>query len=341
MVSINVPDSTMQDLAGAFGCQIATMPFTYLGLPMVTTKPRMEDLTPLMDRVERRLNACSNFLSYSGLLEMINFVITPTVTYAMCSLKLPVGVIENIDRIRKQCLWRGNDATKKGGNLIWSRYYTSKVPHLSPETGSFWWKHLLRLHILFRGIAKCTIGNGASVSFWEDLWAGQVLSKAFLTLFSFALNDNISVQGIMLAEDIDSLFFLPLSPEAMDELIALQDLLNVIPYNPEATDSWSFIWGSSIYSSRKYYRSVFNNFSASPLYEKMWHSKCSPRIKFSMWLVVVDHLNTKSMLFRRNYNVQPNANCVMCLLNVEKDLDHLFFSCLFATACWQKLGFQW
>ena len=39
----------------------------------------------------------------------------------MCSIKLLVGVIENIDRARKQCLWRRNDATKKGGNLAaWS-----------------------------------------------------------------------------------------------------------------------------------------------------------------------------------------------------------------------------
>jgi hypothetical protein len=60
---------------------------------MGTTKPRMEDLTPLMDRVERRLLSCSNFLSYSGRLDMVNSVITPTVTYAMCSFKLPVGVI--------------------------------------------------------------------------------------------------------------------------------------------------------------------------------------------------------------------------------------------------------
>jgi hypothetical protein len=30
MVSINVSDVDMQDLASAFGCQIATMPFTYL-----------------------------------------------------------------------------------------------------------------------------------------------------------------------------------------------------------------------------------------------------------------------------------------------------------------------
>jgi hypothetical protein len=77
------------------------MPFTYLGIPMGTTKPRMDDLTPLMDRIKRRLNACSVYLSYSGRLEMVNTVLTSTATYAMCLIKLPVGVIENIDRIRK------------------------------------------------------------------------------------------------------------------------------------------------------------------------------------------------------------------------------------------------
>ena len=32
-------------------------------------------------------------------------------------MKLHVGVIDNIYRARKQCLWRGNDVSKKGGNL--------------------------------------------------------------------------------------------------------------------------------------------------------------------------------------------------------------------------------
>jgi hypothetical protein len=48
---------------------------------------------------------------------MVNSILTLTATYAMCSLKLPKGVIDNIDRARKQCLWRGIDTTKKGGNL--------------------------------------------------------------------------------------------------------------------------------------------------------------------------------------------------------------------------------
>jgi hypothetical protein len=59
MYSINVSQEKMVRLAGTFGCDIGVMSFTYLGLPMGTTKPRLEDLTPLMDRVERRLSSCS------------------------------------------------------------------------------------------------------------------------------------------------------------------------------------------------------------------------------------------------------------------------------------------
>jgi hypothetical protein len=59
---------------------------------------------------------------------MINSAIMPITTYAMCSIKLPVGVIDNIDRVRKQCLWRGSDATKKGGNLVaWSTVQKPKL----------------------------------------------------------------------------------------------------------------------------------------------------------------------------------------------------------------------
>jgi hypothetical protein len=101
-----------------FGCDIDSMPFTYLGLPMRTTKPKIEDLSPMMDRIECQLFACSTWLSYIGRQQMINSAITPIMTYAMCTIKLPKGVIENIDMARKQCLWRGNSEKRKGGNLV-------------------------------------------------------------------------------------------------------------------------------------------------------------------------------------------------------------------------------
>ena len=60
--------------------------------------------------------------------------------------------------------------------LIWNTYYQNKVPHASREVGSFWWKDILRLNILYRGIAKCSLGNGSTVLFWEDLWCPVVLN---------------------------------------------------------------------------------------------------------------------------------------------------------------------
>lgn len=49
MLPIKVFMEKMSILANTFGCQIGKVPFTYLGLPMGTTKPSMEDLTPLMN----------------------------------------------------------------------------------------------------------------------------------------------------------------------------------------------------------------------------------------------------------------------------------------------------
>ena len=59
---------------------------------------------------------------------MVNSSITPIATYAMCTLKLPAGVIDNMDRIRKQCLWRGNNRTARGGHLAaWPMVSKPKV----------------------------------------------------------------------------------------------------------------------------------------------------------------------------------------------------------------------
>jgi hypothetical protein len=144
-------------------------------------------------------------------LQMVNSAITPIVTYTLCTIKVPKGFIENIDRARKQCLWRRNDDTMRGGNLvawpavmrpkdmgglsvinlrlqndalllkqlhkfynkadvpwvklIWNKYYVGEVPHECREIGSFWWRDIMHLNTIYRGVARCTLGDGSTVSF--------------------------------------------------------------------------------------------------------------------------------------------------------------------------------
>ena len=71
MIPLNLSQDQINILANTFGCQIGTLPFTYLGLPLVTTKPRIDDYMPLMDRTERRLTSVSSFLTQVGRLQLV------------------------------------------------------------------------------------------------------------------------------------------------------------------------------------------------------------------------------------------------------------------------------
>lgn len=97
---------------------LGTFPFTYLGLPLGLIKPKGDDFFPLVQRVERTLASCALYLSYGARLTMVNVSFSSMPIFYMCSLKLPVGDIEQIDKYRRHCLWRGSSAVNKGPSLV-------------------------------------------------------------------------------------------------------------------------------------------------------------------------------------------------------------------------------
>jgi hypothetical protein len=52
MVLINIDDQKLATLANTLGCSIWSMPFTYLGLPLGTTKPKIVDFLSLVSKCE-------------------------------------------------------------------------------------------------------------------------------------------------------------------------------------------------------------------------------------------------------------------------------------------------
>src|SRR4051812_1643888 len=63
LIPLNVDEAMTSHLAEVFEFSIGQMPFTYLGLPLGTTRPKIQDFMPLIDRVERRLSASSAMLN--------------------------------------------------------------------------------------------------------------------------------------------------------------------------------------------------------------------------------------------------------------------------------------
>src|SRR4051812_47238700 len=76
MVPTNMTADRCRTLADSFGCKMESLPFTYLGLPMGTTKPSLDDLSPLISKVDKRLAGISNLLSHCSRVVVIKSVIS-------------------------------------------------------------------------------------------------------------------------------------------------------------------------------------------------------------------------------------------------------------------------
>ena len=114
MLPINMTESRLDHLARTFGCSKGSLPFTYLGLPLGTTKPKIADFMPLVNKCERRLGGISTMLNQAGRLQITNAVLSALPTYYMSTLELPKAIIKQIDKLRKSCLWRGTDVNGRG-----------------------------------------------------------------------------------------------------------------------------------------------------------------------------------------------------------------------------------
>jgi hypothetical protein len=73
----------------------------------------VQDCLPLVGRVERRLVSTSMLLSQGAKLQLVNFVFSSLVTFYLCSIKVPITIIKQVDKYRRHCLWRGSDMNAK------------------------------------------------------------------------------------------------------------------------------------------------------------------------------------------------------------------------------------
>ena len=393
LVSINCSDDETAQLAAILGCQVGQMPFTYLGLPLGTTRPTIQDLSPLVDSIERRLNAVSRFLSYAGRLTYIDSVLSALPTFYMCSIKLQKTLIKTIDRGRRHCLWAKTDDNMNvtcnslvawdkvcrpkavGGlgvinlqlqndalllkhlhkfmnraavpwvELVWHCYYQNKVPQASIRVGSFWWKDISSLFWQYRGVTQCSPGNGSSTLMWKDKWTDQgILASDFERLFSFALDPDISLQTALHTAHLPSLFFLPLSEQAYDEMQQLSLTLHELNQDQQARegfDRWIYQTNSEKYTPASYYKQMFQGLQQHGIYTKLWKCKSLPKHKVFTWLMINDRLNTRDLMIRKHWQLNSSSDCVLCNHQELEDRDHLFLECPFAQRCWSFLKVNW
>jgi hypothetical protein len=85
----------------------------YLELTLSMKGLTVQDCLSLEDRVEKRLVGISLLLSEGGKLQMVNSVLSSLTTFYLCSIKVPITIIKQIDKYKRYYLWRGEDINAK------------------------------------------------------------------------------------------------------------------------------------------------------------------------------------------------------------------------------------
>jgi hypothetical protein len=121
--------------------------------------------------------------------------------------------------------------------------------------GSFWWRDCLSLLGKFLQISSCNAGPGNTVRIWMDAWEDTPLREQFPQLFSFALNNDITLERFthyFKLNEVDNIFYLPLSLISVQQFEELS-MLVLSRDTSRISDYWILSDSKKMYSSRKVY----------------------------------------------------------------------------------------
>jgi hypothetical protein len=173
--------------------------------------------------------------------------------------------------------------------MIWEIHYQGNKLPGGELVGSFWWKANLKLIDHYKAMARCNLGDGRSAYFWNDLWGDSILQQRFPHLFSFAIDPNLTVHQVLNYEYLEDLFHLPLSVEAHQQFLMMEELCHTMRMSEfqNLNDTWSYIWGNANFSSANAYKALIGIKQVPPHFSWIWKSSYQPKHKMFFWMLIM------------------------------------------------------
>jgi hypothetical protein len=126
---------------------------------------------------------------------------------------------------------------------------------------SFWWRDVVKLSELYRYVTSVIIKDGSTTLFWVDKWNEICPQEKFPRLYSYTVNQTISVKEALLIPNIVDLFERPLSQQATTGLVELQSFVQGVVLDANGKDEWKTIWKDGTYSAQRFYHHSFRGFT--------------------------------------------------------------------------------
>jgi len=100
LTGVNISSTWLVKAASVLNCRTGTIPFLYLGLPIGGDSRKLSFWKPVVERIISRLSSWNNrFLSFSGRLVLLKYVLSSLPVYFLSFFKAPTGIISSIESL--------------------------------------------------------------------------------------------------------------------------------------------------------------------------------------------------------------------------------------------------
>ncbi|GJY44922.1 RNA-directed DNA polymerase, eukaryota, reverse transcriptase zinc-binding domain protein [Tanacetum coccineum] len=114
----SLDDDEKKDMLEVMPFKVENLLIRYLGVPLTSKRLRAKECKSLIDKVESKVSSWKNkCLSYAGRLMLVASVLETIHVYWAFVFLLPIGIIEDINKLLKNFLWQQTDGTKGRAKL--------------------------------------------------------------------------------------------------------------------------------------------------------------------------------------------------------------------------------
>ncbi|XP_010436564.1 PREDICTED: uncharacterized protein LOC104720343 [Camelina sativa] len=285
------------------GFTTGSLPIRYLGLPLMSSKLRISEYSPLLDKLMKRFHAWAS-LSLSRASRRWSHFVADFSDLALWTVARELR-LHGIGSM--WVAWHHFHHIK--GRSFWSIKTSA--------TDSWNWKSLLAVRPLAEPFVKCVLGNGQNASFWYDVWS------PFGMLIKTVGADGPARFGI--------------PPQATEH--QLHSYLDSLPPPRSDVGKDCFKWNIqrqqfTTFPTAKTWDCIRERTTTKDWASSIWFKGATPKHAFTMWVAQLQRLPTRDRL--HSWGISTPTTCCLCSSYVESHT-HLILHCLFSDQVWMRV----
>nr|GEU89312.1 RNA-directed DNA polymerase, eukaryota, reverse transcriptase zinc-binding domain protein [Tanacetum cinerariifolium] len=289
-MGIGVSSNVVAIAASLIGCSILTAPFNYLGVKVGSNMSRITSWDDVISKVSSRLSKWKlKLLSIGGRLFLLKSVLTSIPLYHMSIFKVPIGVLNHLEFIRRNFFYGVDGSDRK---LAWIGR-----------------NMLQRKGINLMDFIQKKVDNGENTFFWDDSWLGDVALKVlYKRLYALEICKSISVAEKMGHPSLSHSFRRMPRGGVEQENYGLLCSKVADLVLPNISDRWCWSLEGSQFSVKSSCILIDNTILPKAEFPTRWLRVVPIKVNVHAWRVCLDKLPTRANLSLRGMDI-PSIAC--------------------------------